>query len=99
MTTTTCDDQAQCGACLDELGVREVFRPLPGQIVCDGIIQLSGQCWLVGTNDRGKFTLHFLEEASKEEAWAFFDSLHNGCGHTNSRISIIPRGTSSAVLN
>ena len=99
MNVTTCEDQAACNIALNELGVREVFRPFPGQVICDGIVQLGKDCWLVGTNDRGTFTLHLLEDTTKEEAWKFFDALHGGCGHTNSRIAIIPRGDVPATNN
>jgi hypothetical protein len=99
MTKTTCSDQPTCHVVLAELGIAEVFRPLPGQLVCDGIVQLKDVCWLVGTNDRGRIVLHFLEDATKAEAWAFFDSLRGGKPYINSRITVCGPSVPSPSAN
>lgn len=99
MTVTTCANQIECNTVLDELQIREVFRPIPPNLICDGIVQIGSDCWIVGTNDRGQLTLNLLENASKAEAWKFFDSLHNGCGHTNYRISICGAAAAASAHN
>ena len=88
MNVTTCKDQAECAFVLDHFQIREVFKPLPPALDADGIIQMDSECWLVGSNERGRFTLYFLEGATNAEAWAFFDRLNGGCGHTEPRVTV-----------
>lgn len=89
MNVTTCTDQAQCRAVLRELCCEEVFRPVPPIPVCDGIVQLDDNLWLVGTNDREFLTLHVLEECTQVEAWEFFNGLRGPSNtYINPRITV-----------
>lgn len=90
MKVTTTTNQPECHAVLRELVCEEVFRPTPPIPVCDGILQLADDLWLVGTNDRGQLTLHILEECCDVEAWEFFHNLRGGNNrYLNPRISFV----------
>jgi hypothetical protein len=88
-----------CQAVLRELNCAEVFRPLPTLMVCDGILPICTGLWLVGSNDRGRLTLHILEEVTKAEAWEFFESMRGvRCKPVNPRISFCgPLETAAAT--
>ena len=86
MQVLTTHDQSICHAVLAKGNLWELLKPLPPSPDADGILQLGADCWLVGENKRGIYTLHFLEGATKDEAFSFFDALNGG--HSNPRISV-----------
>lgn len=100
MTIATTNNQPEIEAVLKTLDIESVFQPVPPQVVCDGIIQIDGSSWLVGTNDRGNITLHFLDECTKAEAWKFFHDLR-GPNNTyiNPRISFCGPSVPSPANN
>jgi len=97
---TTSKDQAQNLFALSEMGALEVFKPVPPQLICDGIIQIDSETYLLGTNDRGTIVLHFLENTTKAEAWEFFQNMRGEkCNHINPRISFVGPSQNNAANN
>lgn len=99
MKVLTTHDPAVCRTVLETGNLWELLEPLPPSTSADGILQLDADHWLVGSNVRGNYTLHFLEGATKAEAFAFFDALHGGCGHVNPRMSIVGPSVPEPSLN
>jgi hypothetical protein len=97
MHITTTTDQQECCACLDMLGVREVFRPIPPHVTSDSLMQLDETTWIVGTNHHGKYTLHALEECSKAEAWEFLEKIRGNEPHTNMRLAFVGDNAQEAM--
>lgn len=65
-------DQNLCINILQAANMLEALVPKPPNNACDGIMQFD-PFWIVATNDHGFYTLHIIENATKEEAWGFFD--------------------------
>ena len=88
MKVTTCDDQAECILAIDTLNLGSAIQPIPPRKICDGLLPLTADSWIAFTNDNGKLTLHLLEDATRGEAWGFFDQLSGKAGHVNARIHL-----------
>lgn len=100
MNVTTTTNQAECQMVLKTLEIAEVFRPTPPSPVCDGFLQLAPDCFLCGTNDCGRFTLHILEDTTKAEAWQFFETMRGiATKYINPRISFCGPSTEPAINN
>lgn len=99
MQIVTTTDQDECLAILDELELRDQFKPVPPHDTCDGVMELGPGYWLVGTNRNGHFTMHLLLDASAGAAWSFLDSLREpGNGFANPR-AILPKRMTEAAHN
>ncbi|HZV36623.1 MAG TPA: hypothetical protein VFB72_18745 [Verrucomicrobiae bacterium] len=98
MKVTSISDQDACRFVLEELEIQDVAKPQPPQVVCDFIVQVAPESWVVGTNDKGRYTLHLIEEATKEEAWSVFENIRGpGTAYTAPRIHFT--GNKSTAAN
>lgn len=100
MTVTTSTNQDECKTVLNKLGVKpEDIRPLPPYKVCDSITEIGGRCWLVisFTIDEG-FKMHFIEDASNNEAWEFYNEVRGGGPQLNPRL-VFPQAAPAALYS
>lgn len=80
MKATYTNDQAICLTALKALGMEDTVMPKQGSQGCDGITQLADDCWLIISNEHGKYSMTVLEECTKADAWAFFDAIRKKDG-------------------
>ena len=97
MKTTTSTDQSECVTVLGALGLKpHLIRPLPPNTTFDGISPMGGGTWLIITYDIDTgFTVHFLEDATHDEAWAFFHEIHGA--HTLRNVRAVFSEAETAV--
>ena len=88
MKITSCNDQAECLLAVDTLNLAAVLKPIPPRKTCDGLMPINSDTWIAFTNDEGKITLHLLEDATRDEAWRFFEELSGERKHVNARLHI-----------
>ena len=91
MTTTICNEQPVCLVALAALGINPAtLQPKPPSNISDGLTHLGDNNWLVITNKAGAFTLHVLEDASKKEAWDYFNAMKPaGVASVNPRLVVL----------
>lgn len=99
MNVTYTNDQAVCLTALKALGMENQVAPMPGSQGCDGITQLSPDCWLIISNEHGQYSMTTLEECTKQEAWDFFDATRNKEGWKTSNHRAVFRDSKSPSVN
>jgi hypothetical protein len=99
MNVITTTDQEECKACLDTLGVREVFKPAPPNVTSDLVMQIADNVWVVGTNDRGNYTMRALVGATQAQAWAFLEVLRGPQKFCNPRVESVGANAEKAKGN